>query len=89
MAEAAFCPNCNKPAVRQGKVIVCEHCDAEFRFTREGPKLSEIGPLENRIKALEDKIGISSRALEKPVNPAPDEVQGEETDPDESEEDDL
>ena len=57
--EPAFCPNCSKPAVRQGKVIVCEHCDASFRFTKEGPKLHEIGPLESRVRRLEEKIGFT------------------------------
>ena len=56
--EAAFCPSCNKPAIRQGKVIVCEQCDASFRFTQEGPKLHEIGPLESRLKTVEAKLGI-------------------------------
>ena len=56
--EAAFCPNCNKPAVRQGKVILCEGCDASFRFTQEGPKLHDIGPIERRVAALEEKLGI-------------------------------
>lgn len=66
--EAAFCPSCSKPAARQGKVIFCEHCDATFRFTREGPKLSEIGPLESRLKTVEDKLGIGDNH-EPPADP--------------------
>ena len=54
--EAAFCPNCNKPAIRQGKTITCENCDMKFRYTQEGPRLHEIGPLEQRIGALEATI---------------------------------
>ncbi len=64
--EAAFCPNCNKPAVRQGKVIICEKCDASFRFTQEGPKLHEIGPLESRVKALEEKAGFGDEGKTEP-----------------------
>jgi len=56
--EPAFCPNCSKPAVRQGKVILCEYCDMSFRFTAEGPKLHELGSLESRVKTLEEKLGI-------------------------------
>jgi len=51
-----FCPNCNSPAIRKGKVIICQVCDASFRWTQEGPKLVELGPFddhERRIKALE------------------------------------
>jgi len=77
--EAAFCPNCNKPAIRQGKVITCEPCDMSFRYTQEGPRLHEIGPLENRIQALEEKIGITQPdpltpdSFDGPAEPAEDE----------------
>lgn len=54
--EAAFCPNCNKPAIRQGKIIICEHCDNSFRYTPEGPKIHEIGPLEKRLSSVEAAI---------------------------------
>jgi len=55
----AFCPNCNSPATKIGKVIVCEKCDARFRFTTEGYKVKDTGKideLDGRTKKLEDKV---------------------------------
>jgi len=52
----AHCPNCNGPGIRKGKVIACQVCDAAFRYTKEGPKLDELGPFddhEQRITQLE------------------------------------
>ena len=57
--QPAFCPNCNKPAIRRGMVIDCENCNATFRFTPEGPKVKSIGKideLEERVTALEEVI---------------------------------
>lgn len=52
------CPNCDSPGIRKGKLIICEVCDAAFRYTKEGPKVEELGPfdrLQNRVTALERK----------------------------------
>ena len=68
--EAAFCPNCNKPAIRHGKMILCEHCDASFRFTQEGPRLNQIGPLEARLRTCEEKLGIGAAPPAEPAEPA-------------------
>lgn len=62
----AHCPNCNGPGIRKGKVIACQVCDAAFRYTREGPKLDELGPFddhERRIAKLEGETneGIAKR----------------------------
>jgi hypothetical protein len=79
--EAAFCPNCSKPAYRQGKVIVCEHCDASFRFTQEGPRLEQIGPIESRLKVCEEKLGIGATVEAPPAPPAePDEAEDNDDD---------
>ncbi len=52
----AHCPNCNGPGIRKGKTILCQVCDASFRYTKEGPKVEELGPfdkLEDRVTKLE------------------------------------
>jgi len=83
--EAAFCPNCNYPAIRQGKVIVCEKCDASFRFTPEGPKLHEIGPLEARLRNLEEKVGLGEAVAPPEKSPAERDVEDVEEVEDEEE----
>ena len=61
------CPNCLGPAVKEGKDIVCETCDATFAFTKTGgAKVKELGRLE---------------ALEKRVDHHDDILQGQEPDP--------
>jgi uncharacterized Zn finger protein (UPF0148 family) len=72
--ELAYCPNCNKPAFRKGKVIVCEFCD------------DQLGPLDARLKTIEEKLGIG--ATPKPeTNESDDEPKTNESD-DEPESDD-
>lgn len=55
--KAAFCPNCQKPALQTGNEITCEGCDAVFVVTqKQGAKVKELGPIddhEQRIAALE------------------------------------
>lgn len=75
--EAAYCPNCNYPAIRQGKVIFCEKCDASFRFTPEGPKLHEIGPLEARLRNLEEKVGLGEAVAPPEKSPATEALEGQ------------
>jgi len=68
----AHCPNCNGPAIRKGKVIICQVCDAAFRYTKEGPKVEELGPFddhERRISMLEGS-GILEVAEPQPPEPA-------------------
>ena len=58
--ELAYCPNCNGAAMRKGKVIVCQVCNASFRYTAEGPKVAELGPfdeLQGRVSRLEGLLG--------------------------------
>ena len=61
MAEprATICPNCQKPAMRTGNEITCEHCDATFVITKKQEiEVKEFGAIqdhENRILALEGK----------------------------------
>lgn len=67
------CPNCDGPGIRKGKLIICEVCDAAFRYTKEGPKVEELGPfdrLENRVTALERKDGDGRIVPAEPPEPA-------------------
>jgi len=57
--ELAYCPNCSGPAIRNGKLIVCQTCNASFRFTQEGPKVDELGPLDQlkgRVSKIEERL---------------------------------
>lgn len=70
-ASIGTCPNCNRPAIKRGKVIDCEHCDASFRWTPEGSKVKSIGKIdehEDRIKALEEKAGFNSTVQPLPAD---------------------
>ncbi len=51
--DDAHCPSCNGPGIRKGKTILCETCDCSFRYTKEGSKVDEVGPLEARVARLE------------------------------------
>lgn len=68
----AHCPNCNGPGIRKGKTIACQVCDASFRYTKEGPKVAELGPfdkLEARVTNLEGG-GVAEPAEPQPAEPA-------------------
>ena len=68
------CPNCDSPGIRKGKLIICEVCDAAFRYTKEGPKVEELGPfdrLENRVTALERKDGDGGIVPAEPIPAEP------------------
>ena len=74
-AEIAYCPNCNQPAIRRGKVIDCEKCDASFRFTTEGAKVEKVGAIadhESRLRALEEKAGMNQAQPEPEPEPEPE-----------------
>lgn len=52
----AHCPSCNGPGLRKGKTILCQICDCSFRYTKEGPKVEELGPFDKlaaRVTKLE------------------------------------
>ncbi len=65
------CPNCNGPGIRKGKTILCQTCDASFRFTKEGPRVEELGPfdkLEERVTKLEGG-GVVEPETAQPAEP--------------------
>ena len=54
--ETVFCPNCQKPAIKEGDMITCENCDAVFKITKAEAKVKSAGTLEElnkRITVLE------------------------------------
>lgn len=75
-SKAAFCPNCQQPAIRIGNEVTCGICDAIFVITKKnGAKVKKLGPIEDheqRLKTLESKI--------LPEEPEPAEQQGGEDD---------
>jgi len=84
--KAAYCPNCNGPALKSGNEITCEKCDGVFTISRAGVKVKSIGSIqdhENRIAALEEKTGIKQQDQDQ--EPAP----GQDQDQDQEVEDDL
>ena len=61
VGDLAHCPNCNGPGIRKGKTIACQLCNASFRYTKEGPKLVELGPFDElsaRVSKLEGGTGF-------------------------------
>jgi len=74
--QAAFCPNCQQPAIREGNEITCEHCDATFKITKTGgakvKKLGEIEEIKNRLDRLE-----AQQAVQEPENDQGDKDQDE------------
>ena len=80
----AHCPNCNAAGIRKGKTIICQNCDASFRFTKEGPQVEELGPfdkLESRVAALEGS-GITEPPEPEPPEPEPAKPQPAESEDD-------
>lgn len=66
------CPNCSGIAVKEGKTIICESCDATFTFTRTGgAKVKEIGRLEATEKRL-DRLDALFPDEPDPVDLEPD-----------------
>ena len=55
--ENAHCPNCGKPAEKNGNKITCVECDATFTITQDKTarveKTGVITDLQNRVSALE------------------------------------
>jgi len=82
----AHCPCCNAVGIRKGKTIMCQFCNATFRYTKEGPQVEELGPfdkLESRVAALEGS-GITE-----PPEPEPPEPESAKLQPAESEDDGI
>ncbi len=70
VGDLAHCPNCNGAGIRKGKTIACQTCDASFRYTREGPKLVELGPFDEltaRVNKLEG--GVAEPDTAQPAEP--------------------
>jgi len=70
VGDLAHCPNCNGPGIRKGKTIACQTCDASFRYTKEGPKLVELGPFDElaaRVSKLEG--GTAEPETAQPAEP--------------------
>jgi len=65
----AHCPSCNGPGIRKGKTILCELCDCTFRYTKEGPKVEDVGPLEKRVARLERFAGEAEPKRAQPAEP--------------------
>jgi len=81
----AYCPNCQKPAIREGNEIICTRCDATFKITKTGAahvaKIGRLEDLEQRMDRAERKMlklmqdpGESS---EPPESPESTETSGE------------
>lgn len=87
-SNAAYCPNCQKPATRDGNEITCDRCDAIFTITKkDGAKVKKLGPLQDHEERI-SKIEASVFAEE--PEPEPTEPQGgEDDDEPDSENDDT
>lgn len=61
------CPNCLSPAVKVGKEIVCESCDAIFVIRRTGGchvrRMGVLKKLEDRVSELEGKIEQGDKGI--------------------------
>ncbi|KKN06579.1 hypothetical protein LCGC14_1075730 [marine sediment metagenome] len=67
VGDLAHCPNCNGPGIRKGKTIACQTCDASYRYTKEGPKLVELGPFDE----LSDRVSKLEGGAAEPHGPQP------------------
>ena len=71
------CPNCLGQAIKEGKKIICEACDATFTYTKTGgAKVKEIGKLndhEERISRLESLLPGQEPEPEPKQNNGPEE----------------
>jgi len=57
---AAYCPNCQRPAIKEGNEIFCEACDATFAISRTaGARVKKMGELEEirgRLERIEASL---------------------------------
>lgn len=69
--KEAYCPNCQKPSIREGNKIICERCDATFTIIKTGgAKVKDIG----RLNSLEDRMDrVESLLPGQEPEPEPDE----------------
>ncbi len=65
VGDLAHCPNCNGAGIRKGKTIACQTCNASFRYSKEGPKLVELGPFDELSARVSKLEGV-------PAEPPPD-----------------
>ena len=67
----AYCPNCQKPAVREGNDIICTRCDATFKVTKTGAarvvKIGRLEDLERRQDDTESRLSILEGSDESPA----------------------
>lgn len=78
IGDLAHCPNCNGPGIRKGKTIACQSCNAAFRYTKEGPKLVELGPFDELAQRVAKLEGIPA------PEPAPEPTAPQPPEPDEA-----
>ena len=76
--EIKFCPNCQQPALWDGKKLVCEICDVTFIQKPGGgarvEQLGRIEKIEQRVTQIEQTIGPAEPEPEpEPDEPTPDE----------------
>ncbi len=78
VGDLAHCPNCNGAGIRKGKTIACQTCNASFRYSKEGPKLVELGPfdeLTGRVGRIEEALGTQPAEPDKAQPAEPDKAQ--------------
>ena len=52
--KPCLCPNCQKPAIKDGNEIICEHCDATYEIRqKQGARVKKLGALEDLTKRVE------------------------------------
>lgn len=58
--NAAYCPNCQGPAIKEGNEIFCETCDATFTVSRTAgarvKKMGELDEIKGRLERIEAQL---------------------------------
>jgi len=69
-----ICPNCSSIASREGNVITCERCDAEFVIRQQARTVKTAG----RIEQLERRVDQLEKGSGEPKTPNQDasDIQG-------------
>ncbi len=85
--KPAYCPNCHKPAIRQGNEIICETCDATFTITKkDGAKVKQIGRIE---QVEQDVAALKAKVFDQDAEPEPESAADSDNDDDGSQGDDT
>ena len=75
--ENIYCPNCQKPAQKDGNEITCLHCDAIYSVKKTGSAtVKKLGPIEDheqRLARLEALLPGQEPAEPEPVEPTEEE----------------